>query len=154
MISVWKSSLKTGKRPELDRTRTDRTGNSQDRKRPQLQSGPRSIAISKISGPQKTGDDRLACGTSHSKILSMSLTSAIMWWNERKFLYPRHHEMVLKFLTLPGEHTFSLSVYWLTSVLAASTHALNQNHLLLSEPTSALIKGGLSSEEGGVVAGK
>src|SRR6202167_5053235 len=28
--SVWKSSPKTGKRPGLDRTRTDRTGNSQD----------------------------------------------------------------------------------------------------------------------------
>ena len=51
--SVWKSSLKTGKRPELDRTRTDRTRNLQDCKRPGLQSGLRSFAISKIPGPHE-----------------------------------------------------------------------------------------------------
>jgi hypothetical protein len=53
LSSVWKSSPKTGKRLELDRTWTDRTGNSQDCKRPQPQSGLRSVTILEIPGPNK-----------------------------------------------------------------------------------------------------
>ena len=53
LLSVWKSGLETGKRLGLDQTQTDRTGNSQDRKRPQPQSGLRSFTISKIPGPHE-----------------------------------------------------------------------------------------------------
>jgi hypothetical protein len=55
ICSVWKSSLETGKRPGLDRTRTDRTGNSQDCKRPQPQSGLWSLPFRKFQDRTKTG---------------------------------------------------------------------------------------------------
>src|SRR6266508_1202715 len=58
LISVWKSGHRTRKRLGLDRTRTTQDRKSQDRKLQdrtglQLQSGPRSFAISKIPGPHK-----------------------------------------------------------------------------------------------------
>jgi hypothetical protein len=78
-------------------------------------------------GPVVTSDDRLACGTSHPKILSMSLTSAIIWWEERKNLYPRHHEMVLKFLTLPGEQTSFLSFCVLAHICISSINSCSES---------------------------